>query len=74
MPMNAQIKAQGKSKYKTRTQISISLLTIIPGPFFLVTDVTSLYQTLRFLGLDQTMIHLCKTNRQQLINYYLINY
>ena len=31
--------------------------------YFLVTDVTSLYQTLRFLGLDQTMIHLCKTNR-----------
>ena len=23
----------------------------------------SLYQTLRFLGLDQTMNHLCKTNR-----------
>ena len=30
---------------------------------FLVTYVTSLYQTLRFLGLDQTMNHLCKTNR-----------
>ena len=35
------------------------------GVIFLggVTDVTSLYQTLRFLGLDQTMSHLCKTNR-----------
>ena len=31
--------------------------------FLIVTDVTSLYQTLRFIGLDQTMNHLCKTNR-----------
>ena len=31
-----------------------------------VTDVKSLYQTLRFLGLGQTKSHLCNTKRQQL--------
>ena len=54
-------------KTDTRGELDLQLGPLL-GPllFFAgVTDVTSLYQTWRFLGLDQTM-NLCKTKRQQL--------
>ena len=43
-----------------RKQVGVRQGPVIIIYIFLVTDVTSLYQT---LGLDQTMNHLCKTNR-----------